>query len=372
MKKKILAAALAVFATFTFASCAGPVGPAGAPGASGAKGEQGIPGEDGKDGAGVEKVEFDEEGKLVITLTDGTVLDGVELPKQEPEENFQYRKNKDGKGYCVVGIGNVSECELVIPATYKGLPVTEIGERAFNNDTYVTKVTFPKTVVKIGRYAFGGCKSLTEIVFRGAQTQWEAIEKGLNWDNLSPSYKLICEIETDTFEAEYTEIADGTYMGLSGGLSGNGIVCTSAEGDVQYLSYLYKKGTTVTFKINASEAVDNVTLQARLASEGKTGITVAPTGEYAWKVKVNGKELDYTPFTMDGELDSDLCAPFETYTLSTTVSLVKGENVIELVTDNDTAFFGTAAAFAPVVDYIKLTGTGTVTLSYMPVDNSTN
>jgi len=40
-------------------------------------------GEDGKNGATIAKVEFDELGRLVITLTDGTVLDPVEIPEKE-------------------------------------------------------------------------------------------------------------------------------------------------------------------------------------------------------------------------------------------------------------------------------------------------
>ena len=46
-------------------------------------GANGANGTNGKDGATIEKVEFDEEGRLVITLTNGTVLDPVELPKKE-------------------------------------------------------------------------------------------------------------------------------------------------------------------------------------------------------------------------------------------------------------------------------------------------
>ena len=46
-------------------------------------------GSQGETGAGIKDVEFDEYGRLVITLTDGTVLDPVELPeKEEHVHNF--------------------------------------------------------------------------------------------------------------------------------------------------------------------------------------------------------------------------------------------------------------------------------------------
>ena len=40
-------------------------------------------GSQGETGATIEKVEFDDQGRLVITLTDGTVLDPVEMPESE-------------------------------------------------------------------------------------------------------------------------------------------------------------------------------------------------------------------------------------------------------------------------------------------------
>ena len=68
----------------------------GAPGKDGADGAPGKDGEDGKDGdkgdkgetgATIEKVEFDEQGRLVITLTDGTVIEPVEIPEKEVHEH---------------------------------------------------------------------------------------------------------------------------------------------------------------------------------------------------------------------------------------------------------------------------------------------
>ena len=46
------------------------------------RGSKGDKGDKGAAGATIEKVEFDEDGNLVITLTDGTVLDAVEMPKR--------------------------------------------------------------------------------------------------------------------------------------------------------------------------------------------------------------------------------------------------------------------------------------------------
>ena len=52
-------------------------------GCSNDDGDQGAQGPKGDAGATIEKVEFDEEGNLIITLTDGTVLDAVEMPERD-------------------------------------------------------------------------------------------------------------------------------------------------------------------------------------------------------------------------------------------------------------------------------------------------
>ena len=55
--------------------------------------------------------------------------------------------------------------DLVIPEIFDGLPVVEIGESCFENNTEIVKVTLPKTVDTIGDSAFAGCENLNEIIF---------------------------------------------------------------------------------------------------------------------------------------------------------------------------------------------------------------
>ena len=54
-------------------------------GEQGAQGIQGEKGDRGEVGATIQKVEYDEQGRLIITLTDGTVLAPVEIP-EKPEK----------------------------------------------------------------------------------------------------------------------------------------------------------------------------------------------------------------------------------------------------------------------------------------------
>ena len=82
--------------------------------------------------------------------------------------------------YIVSDVGTCAASEIVIPATYKGLPVTEIGEGAFRVDVQdssvhsscrnITQVTIPSSVQIIGAAAFRDCRSLKTVIDAGGVT----------------------------------------------------------------------------------------------------------------------------------------------------------------------------------------------------------
>lgn len=53
--------------------------------------------------------------------------------------------------------------EIVIPDTYKGLPVIGIRESAFRNRTELRRITIGQNILQIGESAFAGCTSLTHV-----------------------------------------------------------------------------------------------------------------------------------------------------------------------------------------------------------------
>ena len=65
----------------------GDQGEQGIQGEKGDKGDQGDQGIQGETGATIQSITFDEQGRMVITLTDGTVLDPIEMPKQAVHEH---------------------------------------------------------------------------------------------------------------------------------------------------------------------------------------------------------------------------------------------------------------------------------------------
>ena len=104
-----------------------------------------------------------EEGFFWHLDTDGKtpVSWGVE---SDYSVGLKYSLNTDEKGYTVVGIGYCNDTDLVIPATYRELPVTAIGSNAFESVRSFKSVSIPASVTTIGEKAFASC-GVTSVTF---------------------------------------------------------------------------------------------------------------------------------------------------------------------------------------------------------------
>ncbi len=87
---------------------------------------------------------------------------GMDAPIGEEGGGLVFAENEDG-GYTVTGIGYYSNPHVVVPAAYKGKPVTRIGYGAFYDCKSMESVELPQTLTYLGGYAFGACSNLTEI-----------------------------------------------------------------------------------------------------------------------------------------------------------------------------------------------------------------
>ncbi len=94
-----------------------------------------------------------------------------------PSKNFSFvREHEDGYtfelinnlSYTLTSMGAADGGEdgvFVIPNTYRGKPVTEIGDKAFFNKVAVKKVILGKNIERIGKQAFANCTNLSSIEF---------------------------------------------------------------------------------------------------------------------------------------------------------------------------------------------------------------
>ncbi|MDR0855256.1 MAG: leucine-rich repeat domain-containing protein, partial [Christensenellaceae bacterium] len=71
-----------------------------------------------------------------------------------------------GSQYSLDGDGNAQAA--VIDATHKGLPVKEIADRAFFNNTTISSIVIPPSITKIGAQAFTGSTRLQTVTLNGA------------------------------------------------------------------------------------------------------------------------------------------------------------------------------------------------------------
>ena len=97
---------------------------------------------------------YDTDGKTPVSW-------GVE---SDYSVGLKYSLNTDEKGYTVVGIGYCEDTDLVIPATYRELPVTAIGSKAFEYVRSFKSVSIPASVTTIGEKAFAHC-GVTSVTF---------------------------------------------------------------------------------------------------------------------------------------------------------------------------------------------------------------
>ena len=92
----------------------------------------------------------------------------------------------ENSGLEEIGINAFHNCEklenIVLPDGVK-----TIGDQSFDGCSKLNSVTLGSGLTSIGRNAFGYCTALKTITFKGSSSQWQAVEKGENWNQLVPS-----------------------------------------------------------------------------------------------------------------------------------------------------------------------------------------
>ncbi len=96
-----------------------------------------------------------------------TINNNIYLYAQWATDNLAY--NMYAGGYSV-NAGSVTSGNVVIPATYNGLPVVAIEDAGFDGLTGLTGITIGPNVATIGIDAFNGCSGITSIVIPDSVT----------------------------------------------------------------------------------------------------------------------------------------------------------------------------------------------------------
>ena len=139
--------------------------------------------------------------KLTIQSGNPAIEDAAKDAANEQLFDFAFTVNSTA---VIVTHYKGAAADVTIPSSYKGKPVTTIGNDAFKNNHTITNVTIPSSVTFIGQDAFAGCKDLKTVNYPGTKTQWDSIFKSPE-DSSMLSPLLICATLEATFDPDNGE-----------------------------------------------------------------------------------------------------------------------------------------------------------------------
>ena len=185
-----------------------------------------------------------------------------------------------------------------------------------------------------------------------------------------------CAVQAESEQKEFVfeaENVDLTYLsghGWSNEVMGVGLLIKdkyNAEASNGFaLGYLYENGNEIEFYIDASEAVEDVTLVLRCTMEHKVD-----SASIAWdelEITVNdGDPIEYRTMNFNGipgllTVKGELL-PFANKTIGK-INLDQGEHLIKITVTNNITMEGTMQATAPIIDCIILKTDADVELTW--------
>ena len=98
---------------------------------------------------------------------------GKEEEKELPGTlGFEYQLSNDNSYYILAGKGDVDEEEIIIPTSYEGKPIKEIGPLAFRNMNNVKKITIQSNIKTIGVGVFYNISEQYDVYYYGTIKNW--------------------------------------------------------------------------------------------------------------------------------------------------------------------------------------------------------
>lgn len=110
---------------------------------------------------------------IALIIGTGAVFAIIYFTDEEEEvieSPLAFKLSEDSSYYIVCGMGSCTDTDIVIPDTYRGKPVKEIGDGAFSRCTSIKSVEIPDSVTVIGSDAFVECTSLAKVTIPSSVT----------------------------------------------------------------------------------------------------------------------------------------------------------------------------------------------------------
>jgi sorbitol-specific phosphotransferase system component IIA len=193
----------------------------------------------------------------------------------QPTPGLLFTLKNDGTGYSV-SKGTSTANDVVIPAFYNGLPVSEIPSQGFSGYTNMTSVSIPSSVLSIGQSAFIRCSNLTSITipFVGASLNVNAFFGYIfGASNYTSQNAYIPSSLKTVVITGGTSISNNAFFDCSGLTS---VTIPSSVISIGQSAFSGCSGLTV---VNVDNDNQNYSSQAgMLFNKGKTRIIMVPQG----------------------------------------------------------------------------------------------
>ncbi len=148
-----------------------------------------------------------------VTISAGDIFTSYYDVDPSEISNYTFQNNATNNGWSITGYSGF-DTELILPTLYQGKLVTGIGKSAFRGCTSLTNITIPSSLTSIDYNAFSGCTSLTG-VYISDLSKWCNISFGNYAANpLYYAHNLYIDgvlLTTLTIPSDITEIKDYAF-----------------------------------------------------------------------------------------------------------------------------------------------------------------
>lgn len=257
----------------------------------------------------------DKQGNVISQKQKHSVINNkCEVCGYEFEYTYglQFKLNSEKNGYILTGFDyNYKTNKIVIPESYMGLPVVEIGENCFYNNSllqtnYITTIVIPKSIKTIDYMAFDYQNKIIEVYnLSSLDIQAGASDNGGVAKNAKYVYNNINTPSKVTVSDDFILYADGEEKYVLG-YNGNKSSITLPDGyDIYGYAFYY------------NDIVKDVTFSD----------TTKYIGDYAfYEVELDNIELPKNLVTL-GSFVFNNCASLKTITLPATLKNISADSI---------------------------------------------
>ncbi len=196
---------------------------------------------------------------------DSSSSENSSMEEENMVTELEYILSDDETYYILVRAVTIADTdtEIVIPATYEGLPVKEIASNAFEGYSDLTNIVIPNSIFYIRDNAFLGCDSL----------RYNVYDNGLYLGNTNNPYFAFIKGKEETIDS--LVIHERTQIIADGALEGNGNVTSVTIGNsVVNIGYYAFSGCSGLTSVDIPNSVKELGCEAFSNCVGLTQVTL--------------------------------------------------------------------------------------------------